>query len=237
MCYPGLRLLTDALVWFVQLSRLHWYDKLLTVSSTVQEQVKLCKVHLGSWEGRPMLGAPSNPHLASDASDTQMGAVDLHTQHTARCCVPEHIHINLKELHASAFALQSFVQSGDIVHNFTAFSDLQRQGGRLWLLYDVVREIFTCCWRHNVQMRPEWLPSAANSADKVSQWTANVREGVLTDHSFHRVAWALETTHLHLFATATSAKCKTFACRWATSHHHQVLTDTLQASAQGIRLA
>ena len=75
-----------------------------------------------------MLGAPSNRHLAAEASDTQFGAIDLHTQRTAHRYVPKHIHINLKELRASALALQSFAQLGDIVHllldNFTAFSYL-----------------------------------------------------------------------------------------------------------------
>ena len=98
MCFPGLRLLTDALVEFVHLSRFHGYDKHLPVPSTVREQVKLCKIHMSSWEGRLMLGLPSNWRLAADASDTQLGAIDLHTQHTAHRYVPKHIHINLKEL-------------------------------------------------------------------------------------------------------------------------------------------
>ena len=125
VCFSGLRLLTDALVEFVQPSRFHAYDKLLPVPSKVQKPVKLCKVHLGSWEGRSMLGTLSNRRLAADTSDTQLGAIDLHTQHTAHRYVPKHIHINLKELHASALALQSFAQPGDIVHllvdNSTAF--------------------------------------------------------------------------------------------------------------------
>ena len=97
VCFPGLRLLTDVLVEFVQLARFHGYDKLLPVPSAVQEQVKLCKVHLASWEGRSMLGAPSNRRLAADASDTQLGAIVLHTRHTAHRYVPKLIHINLKE--------------------------------------------------------------------------------------------------------------------------------------------
>ena len=241
VCFPGLRLLTDELVEFVQLSRFHGYDKRLPVPSIVQGQVKLCKVHLSSWEGRPMLGAPSNRRLAADASDTQLGATHLHTQHTAHRYVPKHIHINLKELHASTLALQSFAQPGDIVHllvdNSTAFAYLQRQGGRLRLLNDAVREMFTWCWARNVQIRPEWVPSAANPADIVSWRTIDVREVVLSDNIFQQVTRALGMPHLDLYATPESAKCKTFACRWPKSHPHQVLTDTLQASLQGIRIA
>ena len=188
-----------------------------------------------------MLGAPFNRRLAVQAFDTQLAAIDLHTQHTAHCYVPKHIHINLKELHASAFALQSFAQSGDIVHllvdNSKAFAYLQRQGGRLRLLNDAVREMFALCWARNMQIRPESVASVANPTDIVSTRTIDVREVVLSDNIFHQVTRALGTPHLNVFATPESTKLKTFNCPWPMSHPDQVVTDTLQASLQGIRFA
>ena len=75
-CFPGLRLLTDYLVAIVQHGHKIDYDCVLPITSRAHEQARLCASFLGSWQGRPMCGTPSNKYIAVDTSD-----FDLRTLH------------------------------------------------------------------------------------------------------------------------------------------------------------
>ena len=87
--------------------------------------------------GRDMLGDEPNRVMAVDASDRELGAVDLvsHKQVHSYVQHPTHFHINIKELQASSLVVFRLANLNDFVHlkvdNSTAYFYLSRQGGLL----------------------------------------------------------------------------------------------------------
>ena len=103
-CFPGLRMLTDDLVKFVQLAHRSGFDKVLPIPLTLKHQVLACEHHLLAWGGRPMLTLPTR-FLATDASDHELGAIDLCTRDITHAYTAASLHISVKELQASTLGV------------------------------------------------------------------------------------------------------------------------------------
>ena len=113
-CFPGLRMLTDEMVEFVQLAHRYGFDTVLPIPLTLKHEGLACQHHLLSWGGQPMLIPPTRV-LATDATDHELGAVDLCTRAITHADTPASLHINVKELQASTLGVLAFCKPHDVV--------------------------------------------------------------------------------------------------------------------------
>ena len=107
-------MLTDELVEFVQLAHRYGFDTVMPIPLTLNHQVLACQHHLLSWGGRPMLTPPTR-HLATDASDHELGAVDLCTRAITHSYTSASPHSNVKELEASTSGVLALCKPNGVV--------------------------------------------------------------------------------------------------------------------------
>ena len=74
--FPALRCFTDAFVTWVQQAHFYGYDLVAVLPELVRRQARECKALMGNWSNRPFDTAVTR-HIASDASDHELGGIDL----------------------------------------------------------------------------------------------------------------------------------------------------------------
>ena len=243
ICFPGLRLLTDELSSFVQGASFFGYEAVLPIPKRLKAEVERCAGFLSTWRGRHMLGDRPTRILASDASDRELGAIDLHTHQTVHAYVPRPhlLHINEKELQASALAVRSLARPGDYVHlkvdNTTTYFYLLRQGGRLRRLNNHIKDLFLWCWHHQVRLDVEWVKSEDNPADVVSRQGQDHKEVALSPSVFWLLVTAMGCPRppIDLFASRRNSKCPNFVGRYPSHHPQQLLVNSLTADLSHLR--
>ena len=217
-CFPGLRMLTDELVEFVQLAHRYGFDKVLPIPLTLKHQVLACQHHLLSWGGRPMLTPPTR-FLATDASDHELGAIDLCTRDITHAYTSASLHINVKELQASTLGVLALCKPNDVVKllvdNTCTYYYLLNQGGRRKHLNRVIREFFERCWERRIQLLPVWVPSASNPADEISRRGKDPQECRLNRTVFLQLTHMLRLSPvIDVFASATNTQLPLFISRY-----------------------
>ena len=79
VCFPGLRLFTDQLCEFVKQSARIGFDTVLPLLSCLKSEGTKCMSYLRSWSDRHVLGDVPNRYIVANASDRELGAIDLHS--------------------------------------------------------------------------------------------------------------------------------------------------------------
>ena len=113
--------------------------------------------------GRPFDDRPIARELACDASDMELGVIQL--QGEGRICISHdfprmksELHINSIELLAGAHAVFAFARPDDIIrlleNKSTFFCCISRQGGRLPHLNALLPDLFLWVWVRDIVLKP-----------------------------------------------------------------------------------
>jgi hypothetical protein len=231
---PFLRAFTDTMVELVNLQQTFGWDHQVQIPPSLKSQLGDIKVLLQAWQGRDFRKSP-NRDLHSDSSSFAWGGVD--TQQGT--FVQEfwrkdgHLHINVKELQAAVNTVQSLAKRGDVVtlsvDNTVALSYLQKGGGKLCHLNEIVRPFLWWCLKNQVQLQPQWVPSADMQADGLSRWEWDKGDytlhGPLCTYLFQCFrTWCRPT--VDMFASPGNCQLPKFVTRWP--HFQAVAVDALQ---------
>ena len=157
--------------------------------------------------------------VATDASDLELGAIDLSNQtRTVHAYTDPSLHINIKEIRASTLGVQAFALKNSVVEcyvdNIVTYFYLLNQGGRKRHLNKELRPFFFWAWDQNIEVRPLWVLSDQNPADRISRRGFDAKEARLSHIVFLTIVHRCRIKPVvDVFASHGNSQCHLYVSR------------------------
>jgi len=192
------------------------FDDLVCLSTQAEQDLRWIICNLRNYNGKSFWELPVDLIIECNASNSGWGATCNGVKAYGHWSAWESgQHINVKELQAAFFSVQSFYPIHKDVHhirlkldNSTAVANINKFGSiRSVALNDLSRNFWQWCLSKNIHVSAEHIPGIYNcTADSLSRKQKSNLEWSLNDNIFEAVCKLCFQPNIDLFASRLNAK-------------------------------